>query len=78
MYIEFLSAGPQTTKIVKSRSSAGSFCVYIDSETEHENAEEHISGRRKSGLYYLLHSSFLFDLFFDPEFGGDMFLRNVS
>jgi hypothetical protein len=26
---------------------------------------------------YLLHAGFLFGLFFDPEDGGDMFLRNV-
>jgi hypothetical protein len=25
-----------------------------------------------------LHAGFLLDLFFDPEIGGDMFLRNVS
>jgi hypothetical protein len=26
---------------------------------------------------YLLHAGFLLGLFFDPEDGGDMFLRNV-
>jgi hypothetical protein len=25
-----------------------------------------------------LHAGFLFGLFFDPEDGGDMFLRNIS
>jgi hypothetical protein len=27
---------------------------------------------------YLLHACFLLGLFFDPEDGGDMFLRNVG
>jgi hypothetical protein len=31
-----------------------------------------------SSFCYLLHTSFLLNLFFDPEDGGDMFLRNAS
>jgi hypothetical protein len=35
--------------------------------------------RNTSGsLCYLLHVGFLLGLFFDPEDGGDMFLRNVD
>jgi hypothetical protein len=34
--------------------------------------------RRNLPAYYLLYSSFFLDLFFYPEGGGDMFLRNFS
>jgi hypothetical protein len=30
------------------------------------------------GCRYLFHAGFFLGLFFDPEDGGDMFLRNVS
>jgi hypothetical protein len=30
-----------------------------------------------NSVCYLLHAAFLFGLFFDPEDGGDIFLRNV-
>jgi hypothetical protein len=33
---------------------------------------------KQSSACQLLHSSFSLDLFFDPEDGGDMFLRNIS
>jgi hypothetical protein len=33
---------------------------------------------KKSSAFYLLHAGFLLGLLFDPENGGDMFLRNVS
>jgi hypothetical protein len=33
---------------------------------------------RKPSAYYLLHAGFFLGLFFDPEDGGDMFLRNVG
>jgi hypothetical protein len=29
-------------------------------------------------LSHLFHSGFLFSLFFDPEDGGDMFVRNIG
>jgi hypothetical protein len=32
----------------------------------------------QSFAHYLLHAGFLPGLFFDPEAGGDMFLRNVG
>jgi hypothetical protein len=32
----------------------------------------------KSSAWYLLHTGFLRGLFFDPEDGGDMYLRNVG
>jgi hypothetical protein len=34
--------------------------------------------RRLQPACYLLHVDFLIGLFFDPEDGGDMFLRNVG
>jgi hypothetical protein len=32
---------------------------------------------KEGSAYYLLHAGFLRGLFFDPDDGGDMFLRNV-
>jgi hypothetical protein len=37
-------------------------------------SEEHVA----SVISYLLHAGFLLGLFFDPENGGDMYLRNVG
>jgi hypothetical protein len=36
-----------------------------------------LKDNRRSACY-LLHASFLIDLFFDPEDGGDMYLRNIG
>jgi hypothetical protein len=39
-----------------------------------ETSRLHLQGRRN----HLLHAGFLLGLFFDPENGGDMFLRSAS
>jgi hypothetical protein len=38
----------------------------------------HLHGRSVSHACYLLHADFLLGLSFDPEDGGEMFLRNVG
>jgi hypothetical protein len=36
------------------------------------------AGGKQSSAFYVHAIGFWFDLFFDPEVGGDIFLRNVS
>jgi hypothetical protein len=38
----------------------------------------HLVGGIMSSVHDLLHAGFLPGLFFDPEYGGDMLLRNVG
>jgi hypothetical protein len=38
----------------------------------------HLRGRRIRSASYRLHAGFFLGLLFDPEDGGDMFLRNVG
>jgi hypothetical protein len=35
------------------------------------------AGNKQSSVYYVFHADFFLGLFFDPEDGGDMSLRNV-
>jgi hypothetical protein len=39
---------------------------------------QHQGGIKQSSPCYLLHAGLLLGLFFDPEDGGDMFLRKVG
>jgi hypothetical protein len=42
------------------------------------SSESKNNSSKKPAETYLLHTGFLFHLFFDPEDGGDMFFRNVD
>jgi hypothetical protein len=43
-----------------------------------KSVENQSTFRRNMSLCLLLHAGFLLALFFDPEYGGYMFLRNVG
>jgi hypothetical protein len=56
------------------------FVIYIDAEADKETVKEtcHILMGQTEHCILLLHAGFLFSLIFDPEDGGDMFLRYVG
>jgi hypothetical protein len=68
-----LSGGDATTKQIRRVLSAGDTTPCSSLKKSTEISEEHIAL-----LAICFQAGFLFGLFFDPEDGGDMFLRNVS